>query len=363
MSDTSGAWYHCTRCGSLFKGAADPEQRGVCPDCGEDPGGEDLVPAESGPLKVRRKIRKKQPSRSSTGEGRRNARALMIFVIAWVVLLGAGAIILKRRWQSPPPTADNAAVMSPEDVEDQRLLQDHMESCAKRLAEFLSAPDTGARALHVLGGGRTVQRMARVQQFNPLYPTDEALQIEKYGVIRTPAGRGIESLWKLGDEKRIEVVFFQEEGEWKIDWDAYARAGSESWPLFLAGRGPGSGDFRLLARERIGADGRDDEFIGLVLYSTRIGYPHEAVSPSPEVKVERNSPMGRQIEDAFETRNKGARPFDSKLGDVDPDEMIRLRVRITRQGEEERVFQVDELLATHWLELESAAPAPVEGGK
>ena len=362
MSDTSGAWYHCTRCGSLFKAAADPERRGLCPDCGEDPGGEDEVTAASGPVKVRRKIRKKQPtrsSRSSRGEGRRNARALMIFVIAWVVVLGAGAIVLKRRWQSPPMPVEDVAVMTPEDIEDQRLIQDHLESCGKRLAEFLSAPDTGARALHVLGGGRTVQRMARVQQFNPSYPTEEAFLIQKYGVIRTPAGRGIETLWKLGDDKRIEVVFFQEEGEWKIDWDAYARAGSESWPLFLAGRGPGAGEFRLLARERIGAEGLDEEYLGLVLYSTRLGYPGEAVSPSPEVKVERNSPMGRQIEDAFEARKNGLRPFGSKLGEVDPDEMIRLRVRISRKGEEERSFQIDELLATHWLEL----PAPAESGE
>lgn len=350
MTDNSGAWYHCTRCGSLFKAPADPERRGLCPDCGGDPGGEDEAPAPAGPVKVRRKIRKKQPSRTSSrgGDGRK-AKALMVFVVVWLFLLGFWAISRHRGSQSPAPPGGDSAAVSVDDIEDQRLIRDHLDACGNRLVEFLQAPDTGAQALHVLGGGRTVQRMARVQQFNPSYTTDEALEIQRYGVIRTPAGRGIETFWKLGDEKSIEVVFFEEQGEWKIDWDAYARAGSESWPLFLAGRGRGQGEFRLLARERIGADGREDEFIGLVLYSTRFGYPGEAVSPSPEVKVERDSPMGRQIEDAFFAREQGIAPFGSKLGDVDPDGMIRLRVRVSRRGEDERVFQIDELLACHWL--------------
>lgn len=360
MTDTSGAWYHCTRCGSLFKAAADPEQRGLCPDCGGDPCGEEEEVTPAGPVKVRRKIRKKQSSRTSTrsGEGRK-AKALMVFVILWVMLLVAGALFLNRLWQSPLPPSSETPLLSPEEIEEQRLIREHFDECGNRLLEFLRAPETGAQAVHVLGGGRTVQRMARVQQFNPSYTTDEALEIQRYGVIRTPAGRGIETLWKLGEEKSIEVVFFEEEGEWKIDWDAYARAGSESWPMFLAGRGRGQGDFRLLARERIGADGRDDEFIGLVLYSTRFGYPGEAVSPSPEVKVERNSPMGRQIEDAFKARAEGVAAFGSRLGDIDPDGMIRLRVRVSRSGEDERVFQIDELLACHWLGFsEPAASDP-----
>lgn len=358
MSDNSGAWYHCTRCGSLFKAPADPEQRGVCPDCGGDPGGEEEPPAPAGPVKVRRKIRKKQPSRSSSrGAEGRKAKALMVFVIVWVVLLGLLAISFHRRGNSPATAASDGPSLTSEDIDDQRLLRDHLDACGKRLMEFLQEPDTGAQALHVLGGGRTVQRMARVQQFNPSYTTDEAVEIQRYGVIRTPAGRGIETFWKLGEDKSIEVVFFEEEGEWKIDWDAYARAGSESWPLFLAGRGRGQGDFRLLARERIGTDGRDEEYIGLVLYSTRFGHPGEAVSPSPEVRVERNSPMGRQIEDAFLAREQGIAPFGSKLGNIDPDGMIRLRVRVSRRGDDERVFQIDELLACHWLGFPERAEA------
>lgn len=352
---TSSAWYHCTRCGSLFKGVADPERRGVCPDCGGDPCGESEAPSsESGPVRVRRKIRKKQPGKTSRRKNKSKARALMVFVMVWVFLLAAAAIRMSGRGGQDAPQVADSTEPTPQEIEDQRLLHDHLQACIQRFSEFRAAQDVGSRALHVVGASRAVQRMTRVQQFNPSYPTTDTVNIEEYRVIHTPAGRAIETLWRQEDGQRIEAVFFNEEGEWKIDWDAFARAGTESWPLFLAGRGHGEGEFRLLARERIGADGRDDEFIGLVLYAARNGRSGEASAPSPEIRVLRNSPVGRQIEEAFTIRKEGQGPFGSKVVVHDPDEMIRLRVRISREGEDERVFKIEELLGCHWLELAGA---------
>jgi predicted nucleic acid-binding Zn-ribbon protein len=358
VSDSSGAWYHCTRCGSLFKAAADPGRRGCCPDCGGDPSGDEEPREPAGPVRVRRKIRKKHEGKSAASSARREskgkARALLAFVVAWMAVLGAGAVMLKRKWPTPEMPADSSAEMSAEAMEDQRLIQDELEGCGKRLTEFLAAADIGTRAQHVLGSGRTVARMARVQQFNPANPLTEGLAIEEFRVIHTPLGRAIETLWKTPDGERIEAVFFEEDGEWKIDWDAFARAGTESWPLFLAGRGPGEGEFRVLARERISSKGPDERFIGLVLYAPRFGRPKELIAPSPEIRVERDSPMGRQIEEAFAARRQEIGPFGSGLVKHDPDDMIRLRVRIRREDGDERVFLLDELIACHWLQLDGA---------
>ena len=332
----------------------------MCPDCGGDPSG-DSPPAEVGPVRVRRKIRKKQPGKSSgkssRPEQKGKARILIIVVVAWGFLLGAAAIRMSRRGANPLPQASAAAEPTRQEVEDQRLLQDNLDACGRRLSEFRVASDVGSRALHVVGASRAVQRMTRMQQFSPSFSTTEPLKVVEYRVIHTPVGRAIESLWKQEDGELIEAVFLEEEGEWKIDWDAFARAGTESWPLFLAGRGRGAGEFRLLARERIGADGRDEETIGLVLYEAHNGRPGEMNAPSPEIRVLRNSPMGRQIEDAFALRKKGQGAFGSRMVEHDPDEMIRLRVRVSREGEDERVFQIDELLSCHWLELAGAREA------
>lgn len=305
-------------------------------------------------MRVRRKIRKKQPGKKSRRKHKSKARALMVFVMIWVFLLAAGAILMSRGGSQDGPQAVDSTEPTLQEIEDQRLLQDKLGNCAKRFMEFRAAQDVGSRALHVLGSGRAVQRMTRVQQFNPSYPSTEPVNIEEYRVIHTPAGRAIETLWKQEDGQKLEAVFFEEEGEWKIDWDAFARAGTESWPLFLAGRGSGAGEFRLLARERIGADGRDDEYIGLVLYAARNGRPGEASAPSPEIRVLRNSPVGVRIEEAFASRKEGQGAFGSKVVAHDPDEMIRLRVRVSREGEDERLFKIEELFACHWLELTEA---------
>jgi hypothetical protein len=356
VSDIPGAWFHCSRCGALFRAAADAEQRGPCPECGGDPAASDEPAEAPEPVLVRRKVRKpkERPDRSKKRHrpGQRKARALAIFVTAWAVVLGATAVLVRRM---SPDASDATSVVDSQTVggramEDARLIQDELENCGRRLEQFLSANDIGGQSPHVLRADKILPDMARALQFNPIFPVEAAISTSFYKVIHTPAGRAIELLAKQDDGKQVEAVFFEEEGEWKIDWHAYTRACSEPWPLFVSGKGKGEGAFRVLARERIGANGRDPEFIGLVLYVPRPGHPGEALSPSPEIRVERASEMGRAIEEAFASRTKGLGAFESGVVKDDPDEMIRLHLRVTREGEEERVFRISELSATHWME-------------
>lgn len=352
MSDNPGAWYHCIRCGSLFKADANPERRGLCPECGQDPAGDEAREPQA-PVRIRHKVRKPRAHKPRRRRDTRKAKALMVFVVIWSVLLALVAIFLSGGEGSDGSSVEpeRPGMVGEFTQEDHRLIQDQLDGCGQRLMQFLAASNIAGRAPHVIDAKRTVQRMARFQQFTPIFPMTAKLEIEAYDVLHTPVGRAIETRWKAEDGERFEAVFFEEDGEWKIDWDAFVRAGSESWPLFLAGRGEGAGEFRLLARERIGANGRDSQFIGLVLYATRPGHPGEAVSPSPEIRVQRSTPMGRQLEDAFAARARGRGAFDSKAVAADPADMIRLRVKVTRQGEEERVFQITELHACHWLQL------------
>lgn len=358
MSDIPGAWFHCSRCGALFRAAADADQRGLCPECGGDPEtGDETAGTTPEPVRIRRKVRKPKErtdrsKRHRNSHGRSKARALAIFVILWGVVLGGAAVWLKKL---SPDASDATSVVDTQAIggqamEDSRLLQDQLEGCGKRLAQFLSAKNIGGQSPHVLRADKILPEMARSLQFNPIFQVEAAISPLSYQVIHTPAGRAIETMWKQDDGKQAEAVFFEEEGEWKIDWHALTRAGSEPWALFLSGRGKGEGEFRLLARERIGANGRDPEFIGLVLYAPRPGHPGEAVSPSPEIRVTRASEMGRAIEEAFASRATDLGPFGSGVVKYDPDDMIRLHVRVTREGEEERVFRISQLLATHWME-------------
>lgn len=280
----------------------------------------------------------------------------MIFVILWVALVAVTAVVMQRKSAEAPIPApgyvEKSDVLSEDDV---RLLTDEFGACAERLQEFLAASDLGTRSLHVLRPEKTAPRMARYYSVNSVSPSIPDLEPKLRNVLHTPAGDAIEGLWTQPDGQQIEAVFFREEGEWKIDWDAFVRDNSDSWALFLTAQGHGEGVFRLLARERIGANGRGDEYIGLVLYVPRPGHPGEATSASPEVRVKRASALGARIMQALDARKRGVGAYGSKAVNYDPEEMIRLRVRVSREGEAERVFEIKELLATHWLEMNEPA--------
>lgn len=358
MSDIPGAWFHCCHCGALFKAVADPGARGDCPDCGHDPAtGEEAEAAGQTLVRVRHKVRKSpghhHGKKHRSREGKRKARALMIFVVGWICVVGCAAFFLKRLWPdaAPKPSAEYVAKERQLSQEDSKLLQDHTKECSDRLVGFYSASDPAARSLHALASKETLGRMVRYYAANPGVTTPVNLRLRSQNVLHTPAGPAIELLWTGEDDVIVEGVFFEERGEWKLDWDAFVRAGSEPWGLFLAGQGSGQGNFRVLARERIGAGGRADEGLGLVLYFPRPGHPGEASTPSPEIRVKRASPLGRALEEAFAARKESADAFGGIAFTQDPADMIRLHVRLRREGEAERVFDIMELLATHWLEI------------
>ncbi len=365
VSDRPGVWFHCGHCGALFKAPAGAEQRGSCPACSHDP----VTGEEAGnvPVKVRRKVRKQggshhhqhenhphHASRQETRQARKKARYLMYFVFGWIVLLAVLVVTMKQIFPN------KARVPSPEYVakdgqlteEDIHLLQVNLENASNHFQDFLTATDVGSRALHVLRPEQTVPRMGRYYDLNPQMPLQGGGRQILQNVMHTPAGPAIETLWRQNNGELMEAVFFEEKGEWKLDWDAYVRYGTGSWGVFLANTGEGEGSFRVLARERIGANGRSDEYISLVLYEQRAGHPEEAVSPSPEIRVTRATALGRAIQEAFDAKTKKLGAYQGKVSAGDPRGMIRLNLKIRRSGASEREFHIEELLAAHWLELQ-----------
>lgn len=275
----------------------------------------------------------------------------MIFVAIWMGLVALLVIKMKGKDTGPPTPAPGYVEKTGQPTqEDVYLLNVKLQGCVQHLQEFVAASDAASRALHVIHPGKAVSRMVRYYAAYPAVPYTGLMKVRFQNVIHTSAGPAIETGWTLDDEQQIEAVFFEDRGEWKLDWDAFVRFNTESWALFLSAQGPTEGVFRVLARERIGAGGRSDEYIGLVLGVPRFGHPEEIVSPSPEIRVKRASEMGRRIEEAFKDREKGKGAFESIAVQSDPGEMIRLRVRVVREEGDERSYKITELLATHWLE-------------
>lgn len=364
VSEPETGWYHCGRCGNLFRGEVDPGKRGICPSCGQDPViGTGLPEAVTGeaPRMVRRKRRRvfdeefEKPKNVRRGS-RRKARAVAIFVGVWVVLLAILAVVAKKAWPDVEIATEEDPLenYSPFGTADDLLIRDEIEGCSKALKEFLEKPEPESRVASLLGGTSMVGKITRHQRQNEVMLLGESLLLLEADVLHTPVGPAIETLWKLDDERSVEAVFFEtEEGEWKIDWENMVRYSTEPWALFVAGAGASEGEFRLLARERVGAGDLNNDEIGLVLYAPKADAPGEAVAASTPLKLSRESEIGRRLVAAFDARKRGLGAFGSKIVEKDPEGMIRVRARVSRHQEDNlRVFRIEELSACHWLHFD-----------
>jgi hypothetical protein len=172
-------------------------------------------------------------------------------------------------------------------------------------------------------------------------------------VIDTPVGKAIETVWEIERSRKLEAVFFPDEtGVWKIDWANMVRYSDHDWSLFLAGSGNDEGEFRLLARRRSEDHSGKGRVGSVVLIAPQPGLLGETGVHSPEVKVDPGSRIGRVLAKAFANRDADEGPYGSEAFRHDPRGMIRLRVRVMREGDAERSFVIREILACHWYDFD-----------
>jgi hypothetical protein len=263
------------------------------------------------------------------------------------------------------PVEDVRAGFTPSD-EDIKLLEDVLPLIDETFAGFLNASVPEQRNQFVIDPLGAVSRMARFYGLNPISQIDpKTIGRSSAQVIRFPEGKAIEALWTSADGRQYDTVFREESGEWRLDWEHFARYSEYPWSLFLAGGDVTEGEFRLLARERLAEERKNAETISLVLYSPRFGNPGEAGFQSPEFLVSRKSEDGRLLDAAFKLAREGGRVFGSQLGKIDPDEMIRVNVRVKRvEGDLGRSFQISRVIACHWYSVEDPGvePAPIAVG-
>lgn len=339
----------------MFQATAGEASDRVCTSCGRDPslGVDSLPPAPALAAHSAVPSRPELPEPPKIPSAETQERPLDDQAHGWLVFLLA--VLSGARWlqnkdpAKKPAVAVKSASESPS-LEDVALLDNGMPQVHPAFAGFLDARTPEARAQFVIRPSVTIGRMARFYNLNSWVPIDRrALFLTARAVISLPAGKMIETQWASAEGQQMDAVFANEEGEWRLDWDHFARASDYPWALFLAGSGDDEGEFRLLARERLAKQRASEDTISLALYAPRFGYSGESGSPSPEFLIPRSSQSGRLLAAAFELKRNEKRAFGVKLPDIDPSELVRVRVKVRRveQGSERR-FELDEIIATHW---------------
>lgn len=288
-------------------------------------------------------------------------------LILALIVLGARKLYPSNNAASSAPAIAVSEKAPDRSAEDIAFYQNAAPQCGETFANFLAAGTPEARNQFVLSPVSTAARMAHFHSLNPVPEIDPAsVKLIDSGLLSLPGGKAFEAYWQVADGKILETVFRKEDDEWRLDWEHYARYSDYPWALFIAGTGPDEGEFRLLARERLAVERKGEETISLALYAPRFGHPHETGFQSPEFLVSRKTRDGQLLDAAFKLVRGGGRVFGDKLGKLDPEDMIRIRVKVRRTGaEDERKYEITAVIACHWLSLDDPGvvpepPAPAE---
>lgn len=288
-----------------------------------------------------------------------------------ICVLGVRYILHTDTPKKPTPPIIDAA-SSESMANDIVLLQKAIPQCFGALSGFLASNTPEERNQFVFSPISTASRIDRYYTLNPAIKIDPtALIFIGKSVLHLPNEKAVETHWKTKDGKKIDAVFREENGEWRLDWEQFIRYSDYPWSLFLAGAGPEEGEFRLLARERLAEERKNTDFISLVLYAPRFGNPQDAGIPSPEFLISRKTLDAKLLNAAFQVARSGKRIFNTQLHDLNPSETIPVRVKVKRiETGLARSFKITMVTACHWyslddpgVELRVPEPTAPEGNK
>lgn len=356
------SWYHCGRCGSLFQSVKHASKGRLCRECGFSP----IPPtADKNTQKVHftktvnhiENIHKNTQKTAQTAQTAARRKKSSHFLVSFVAILftatGLVALAIKTIWsveEIPKPVANTSVIETAPENQNFALIDKHADKCWDTLKNFLQSGLPEQRSQYVSQPVTAVTRMTRHQDFEEMGNiTPPTLKSSQWNVVSIGAEKSIELFWMNEDGRSFDALFKKEQEEWLIDWEYFVRYSDMPFAVFLSGNGDTEGEFRLLARERLAEDRKHQPTISIMFYAPVFGRPAETGVPSPEFLIERNSPAGKLLEAAFAASKNKKRPFNSKTPNLDPEGMIRVRVKLRRSGEMDvRAFELIELKACHW---------------
>jgi hypothetical protein len=346
----------------MFRARMGENELRRCDSCGRDPSHDQWDVGASFSTAVLPPPRERADTPSAVDvpnvRRRRKKNTALIMILLWAGFMG-GLILLGRHfWQNPDESVQSGARDQPRSAEsylEEKLLKDHLPFIYQTFAAHVVAANNEQRAQMVLDPIRVAPRMVRFFELNPLIRLDpEKMMPQSSKVLRVPEGEAIEVLWVSAD-RVYDTAFMRRNGEWRLDWEHFARYSDFPLSLFLAGSGPDEAEFRLFARERLAQERKHEPEISVVFYSAVAGKPRDAGVQTPEFLVPRHMPTGKLLAAAFHQAREGARPFDSELEVEEPDDLIRVRVRIRRKEVDGvRTYEITDVPACHWYGMTNA---------
>ena len=359
MSEADPYWFHCGSCGRLFSEGDNFSDDRNCPLCGESP-----TPLKYVAPPVQDANTDQTPlvlEQQQQGRPRGGSRLRMGYkvVLAWLVLMGV--VFAVAHWMrdsgrvadsgdGAPHSTDDSGGLSGSDRE---FADAALPVCTGVLEAYFEASDIESRLPLVLPHSAIRSRMEEYYaDSKPLSIQAESLTLKARTLVDLPEGRTLLTQWESSDGASFDAAFRQSAGEWRLDWHHFVRYSDLSWPLFLAGQGVNDvAEFRLHARQRLAREDDPANGIGVVLSAPlRRQIKVEGFSQSMR-GLSLDEDDGKLLEKAFALEADKEPIFGAGMRDLNPEAMIRVRVRVQRIGEEGgNTYRIVKVLACHWYE-------------
>lgn len=351
-------WFHCGRCGSLFRARSLATEVRACTSCGRSPFiGFGAATPEVQVQSAAAEVQVRHDSRNS----RRKRRTLPVMAkvllgcLAFAVVIVVGAqLLIGTGFEREKPESAAISEVTISEV-DAALIDKAMPLLQKTIGSFVDARTPEEWSQFILAPIAAAGRIDRYYSFNArVNVVTEKLSLTHYGIVNIPIGKAVECYWTADGGEVLDTVFVEENGEWLLDWNHYVRYSDYPWASFLSGAGDDVGEFRLLARERLADERKNEDTISIALYAPRFGFPDKLGIGSPEFLIERSSKNGRMLDAAFKLNQSGKHVFESKLPNIDPEGLVRVRVKVSRiKGVDQNTFEIDEVIACHWFSTDA----------
>lgn len=363
-------WYHCGRCGNLFSAS---NHDTLCDRCGQPPTPDQALgevkenAIDQRPVKMIPAVQGEtsdhsQPARVRSVKKEKTDYFLVKLSVGWLCFLALFVILIykvkdpgkwMRRTQAQrfaEATADFEKATTIAD--NQRIFNSAQASISTNTTGLLDNISPESRAQHVLQTKNVVLSILHDGGKTKLLGSDANIQIESTNVIRIHDTPRIEILWKDEKGRRVEMVYAEEDQEWKIDWEAFAKSSTETWTMFDSGEEPKTGTFRFLVRERLAENFALNNQLSIVFYEPSFWNGVEPITQTPEFLLDRDSTIAKQIIAALNAKKNKQPIYNTMFSQKDPEGMARVRVTIERKvNGKEKIFTIKSVDALHWMNV------------
>lgn len=373
MSQTDYYWFHCGSCGCLFQEAVGNFENRTCPQCGLDPAPviQEAAAAPVSPVGLAFTMQMAAAAPADPYKKRSYKKLITFLKIIGVWLLFIGLIVwgAEMIWGGDPVSQTPQDPVVAEELRDSKPLSDEeiyfeeqMPACLEVLKGYLAAKTVEEQLPYLWSKGLDVEMMKSYIESAALSDIDaNTSTLVVKSKLDFGDGEAILTHWENEDGDLFDAVFIKQGEKWKLDWHHFVRYSSQAWPMFLAGSGTDEGEFRLLARERYPEKRVASKNIEVMLYAPRHAHMDEAGFKATIEPLPLDSPGGKVLAAGFDQAKEGVSFFGSSIKRVNPDEMIRVRLKVRRiSGDGTVRYEITDVSVCHWLNTDKSYLSPVD---